>query len=328
MQFVNKENDLPLRILNFFEDGLQTIFKFASIFRAGEHRTQIQRHHALVLQDFRHVSADNPLSQTYHNGCLAYARFADQYWIVFGPAREYLDNTADLFVAANHRIQFSSTRQFSKILGVAFQSLVFAFRVLVRHALRTAHRREGLENSIVGHANGKCSVETNSSLNLSASLKDWSSTFCMAAERLACMAPPPDTLGSRSMACITSASTRDGSAPSLVSTGAIMPSRSRTSAASRCTGNISGLPCCEATSLACWIASCDLMVNLSQRMAIIPVPLFLMNAPKLNNVFCELKKGRRTASLPLQPTIHRRFVPLAGGISPARSFARRQPCSA
>src|SRR5580658_2903778 len=56
--------------------------------------------------------------------------------------------------------------------------------------------------------------------------------------------------------------------PIFSSTGATIPSRSSTSAASKCTGTSSELPCSEASSLARWTASCAFTVNLSQRIAI------------------------------------------------------------
>ena len=53
VQFVDEQNDLALRLLNLLQHRLQTVFELAAILRAGQHRAQIQRHHALVLQLLR-----------------------------------------------------------------------------------------------------------------------------------------------------------------------------------------------------------------------------------------------------------------------------------
>src|SRR3977135_2260268 len=59
-------------------------------------------------------------------------------------------------------------------------------------------------------------------------------------------------------------------------TGGTMPSLSSRSAASRWTGNSSGLPCSEASSFARWTASCALTVNLSQRIGMV-IPTFSLS---------------------------------------------------
>ena len=61
------------------------------------------------------------------------------------------------------------------------------------------------------------------------------------------------TVGLRQYCC--------GCAPTFSSTGTTMPSRSSSSAASKCTGSNSGLPFCEAISMARCIASCALTVS-------------------------------------------------------------------
>src|SRR5215472_7822051 len=90
MQLVDEENDLSLRILDLFQDSLKPIFKLPTIFGAREHGAQIKRYHPLILQDFRDVARNDPLSKSLHNRSLAHSRFADQYRVVFRAARKYL----------------------------------------------------------------------------------------------------------------------------------------------------------------------------------------------------------------------------------------------
>ena len=87
VQLVDEEDDPALRVLDFLENGLQSVLKFAAIFRPGEHRAQIERYDTLVLQDFGHVAGDNALRQAFDDGCLAHSRLADQHRIILGPPR-------------------------------------------------------------------------------------------------------------------------------------------------------------------------------------------------------------------------------------------------
>ena len=54
-----------------------------------------------------HVAVHDPLRQALDDGGLADAGLADQDRIVLGPAGEHLHDTADLLVAADHRIELS-----------------------------------------------------------------------------------------------------------------------------------------------------------------------------------------------------------------------------
>ena len=83
-------------------------------------------------------------SQTLRDSCLANTWFAGQHRIVLGATREHLDNSADLFVASDHRIELAGLRQLGKIAAISLQSLVLVFWVLVGNALAAAHRLKRL----------------------------------------------------------------------------------------------------------------------------------------------------------------------------------------
>src|SRR3954454_15307638 len=72
-------------------------------------------------------------------GCLTYARFAYQHWIVFCAPRKHLDHAADLFVASDHRIELAATCEIRQVASVALQRLVFRFGILVCHSLISTH---------------------------------------------------------------------------------------------------------------------------------------------------------------------------------------------
>ena len=152
VQLVDEQDDLSRRIFNLLQHGFQAVFKLAAVFCARQHRTQIQRHHTLVLQPFGHIARDDALRQAFDNGGLAYARLSDQHRIVLGAAGKHLHHTADFFVAADHGIELAATRLLGQIAGIAFQRLVLRFGILVGDFLRSAHRGKRFQNCIVGSA--------------------------------------------------------------------------------------------------------------------------------------------------------------------------------
>src|SRR5437879_12000120 len=115
MQFVDEKNDLALRIFYLFEYCLQAIFELAAILCSCEHGTEIERDHTLVLQYLRHIAGDNALRQTFNNCRFADPRLPDQHRIVLGAPGKYLNNAANLFIAANHRVELPSTRLLGQI---------------------------------------------------------------------------------------------------------------------------------------------------------------------------------------------------------------------
>jgi hypothetical protein len=190
-----KQNDLSLRVFDFFQHGLQAVFEFAAILRARQHRSQIERDHALVLQNFGHVAGDDALRQAFDDGGLAHARLADQHRIILGAPRKHLHHAANFLVASDHRDRACRAAPARSGRGIALQRLVFRFRILVGDALRSADRGQRLQDGVVRRAvtrqqflrrialqilvsaSSRCSVETYSSLKVSASLKDFSSSW-------------------------------------------------------------------------------------------------------------------------------------------------------
>ena len=124
-----------------FEHGLQPLFELAAILRAGDQRAHVERDDPLVLQALRHVAADDAAGQPFDDGGLADAGLADEHRVVLGPARQHLDDAADLFVAADHRIELALARELGEIAAVSLERLIGALRVLTRHALRAADAR-------------------------------------------------------------------------------------------------------------------------------------------------------------------------------------------
>ena len=77
------------------------------------------------------------------------ARFAYEHGIVFGPARQDLNDAADFVVAADHRVQLAAARKVGQIARISLQGLVFLLGIRIRHALASPNGGKGLENAIL-----------------------------------------------------------------------------------------------------------------------------------------------------------------------------------
>ena len=128
----------PSDDLHFLEHRFEALFELAAELRAGDQRAHVERDHALVLQAFGHVAAHDAAGQAFHDGGLADARLADQHRIVLGAARKHLDHAADLFVAADHRIELALRGELRQIAAVFFERFVGGFRILSGDALAAA----------------------------------------------------------------------------------------------------------------------------------------------------------------------------------------------
>ncbi len=106
----------------------------------------------LLLQAFGHVAAHDALGEAFHDGGLADARLADEHRIVLRPARQHLDDAADLVVAADDRIELALAGDLGEVAAVAFERLVLALGVLIGDALRAAHRGERLQDGVARDA--------------------------------------------------------------------------------------------------------------------------------------------------------------------------------
>ena len=152
VQLVDEEDDLPLRVGDFLEHGLQPLLELAAVLRAGDERAHVERDDALVLEAFRHVAADDAAGQSFDDGGLADAGLADEDRVVLRAARQHLNDAADLLVAADDRIELALARELGEVAAVALERLIRAFRVLVRDALRSADARERLQDLVARDA--------------------------------------------------------------------------------------------------------------------------------------------------------------------------------
>ena len=127
VHFIDEENDAAVGRRDFLQHGLQSLFEFAAVFCAGDHRAKIERKQLLVLKALGHVTVDDAQRQPLDDRGLADAGLTDENRVVLGPARENLDRAADLFVAADHRIELAFASRLREIARIFLQRVVGVF---------------------------------------------------------------------------------------------------------------------------------------------------------------------------------------------------------
>ena len=104
MKLVNE--DYVMRVLNQLAHNLlQALFKLPAIFRARDYQAEVERENPLILQKRWDITAHDSLRETFDDGGLADAGFANQHWIIFRAAAENLNDTLDFAFAPDQRIK-------------------------------------------------------------------------------------------------------------------------------------------------------------------------------------------------------------------------------
>ena len=104
MQLVD-EDDHILTLRDLLHDGLEARLELAAVFRAGDERAQVERHHPLAGQNLGHFLGDDHLGQALDDGRLAHARLANENRVVLRAACKNLDDAFNFIAPADHRIK-------------------------------------------------------------------------------------------------------------------------------------------------------------------------------------------------------------------------------
>ena len=77
VDLVDEEHDAAVGICHFLEHRLQPFLKLAAVLGTGDQRAHVQGYQAAVFQRIRHVAGHDAPGESFGDGGLAHARFAD-----------------------------------------------------------------------------------------------------------------------------------------------------------------------------------------------------------------------------------------------------------
>ena len=129
----------PVGVGDLLQHGLQPLLELAAVLGAGDHRAEVERDEALVLQALGHVAVDDAPGEALDDGGLADARLADEHRVVLRAARQHLDDAADLVVAADDRVELALAGRLGEVAAVLLERLELLLGVLARDAVAAAH---------------------------------------------------------------------------------------------------------------------------------------------------------------------------------------------
>src|SRR5439155_5447358 len=121
------EKNAVLSPADLVHDGLDSFLELAAILRAGDHHSEVEHDDAPIAEELRHVAIDNKLGQTFHDGRLADAGFAQQYRIVLGATAEHLDDALDFVGPADDRVELALAGQLGQVAAEAVEGRRFRF---------------------------------------------------------------------------------------------------------------------------------------------------------------------------------------------------------
>ena len=157
MQLVDEGDDLALGVGDLLQDSLEPLLELAPVLGAGDHRGQVERHEALVLQALGNVAFDDAPSQPLDDGGLAHPGLADEHRVVLGAPGEDLDDPTDLLVAADHGVELLAAGLLGQVPAVALQGLVGLLGLLGGDPVAAPDLAQGREQGVprgaqpVGH---------------------------------------------------------------------------------------------------------------------------------------------------------------------------------
>ncbi|MNV18433.1 hypothetical protein D3C71_1092560 [compost metagenome] len=154
VQLVHEEDDVALLLGEIAQHRLEPLLELAAILGTGHQGPHVQRQHPLVLEPFRHLAVDDALGQPLDDGGLADAGGADQHRVILGTALQHLDGTADLFIPADHRVEFAEFGPLGQIDGVLLQRLAVLLGVGIIDLLAATHLVDGRFQFLLGKTLG------------------------------------------------------------------------------------------------------------------------------------------------------------------------------
>ena len=152
VDLVDERDHLAAGIGDLLQHRLEAFFELTAVLRAGEHRRQVERNEALGLQALGHVARRDTLRQTFDDGRLSDAGFADEDRVVLRAAREHLHDATNLLVATDDGVDLAGASPRGEIDAVLLQRLKLVLGILRRHTVRASNLAQRGKHLFSRHA--------------------------------------------------------------------------------------------------------------------------------------------------------------------------------
>src|SRR5207253_1186728 len=109
VQLVDEEDDV-VSVTKLLDDLLEALLELAAVLRARNERPDVQGEDALALERFGHVALHDPVREALGDRGLPNTGLTDEGGIVLRATRQDLNDTLDLFLAADDRVELACLR--------------------------------------------------------------------------------------------------------------------------------------------------------------------------------------------------------------------------
>lgn len=114
MKLVDEQDDVsgPADLVH---DGLDSLFKLPAVLGSGDHHGQVEDDDPLFGENLGDIIADDALGQTFDDGRLADAGFAEEDRVILVAAAEDDEQSLDFVFATDDRVELAAAGHFRQV---------------------------------------------------------------------------------------------------------------------------------------------------------------------------------------------------------------------
>jgi hypothetical protein len=117
VDFVDKEDHFIFDHCRLIDHLLETSFEFSTILRPSDHHREIEGNDTLVSHSEWYFTECDTTRESLDNRGFPDSRISDETWIIFCFSIEYRDESTDLTLTTDHRIDLPITSPYGEILA-------------------------------------------------------------------------------------------------------------------------------------------------------------------------------------------------------------------
>ena len=102
VDLINKEEDLPVCLRHFVDNGFEAFFEFALVFCPGYQCPHVKTVNVFFTKVFGYVTVDDTVGEPFYDRRFTDAWLTDQDGVILAAAREDVQDAANFLIAADH----------------------------------------------------------------------------------------------------------------------------------------------------------------------------------------------------------------------------------